>query len=52
MLNNDIDKGEIYLITNMKNNKKYIGQTVSRLSIGRKYGTNNRWMIAKFFAML
>ena len=44
MLNNDIDKGEIYLITNMKNNKKYIGQTVSRLSTGRKYGTNNRWI--------
>ena len=31
------------MITNKINNKKYIGQTVSYLSSGRKYGVNNRW---------
>ena len=34
---------EIYLITNKINNKKYIGQTVSRLSSGRKYGSSQRF---------
>lgn len=38
------EQGEIYLVTNMKNNKKYIGQTVSILSTGRKNGTDNRWI--------
>lgn len=37
------NQGEIYLITNKINNKKYIGQTVSRLSSGRKYGYKYRW---------
>lgn len=37
------DSGEIYIITNITNNKKYIGQTVSYLSSGRKYGIGRRW---------
>ena len=37
-------QGDIYLVTNMKNNKKYIGQIVSIYSTGRKNGTNNRWI--------
>lgn len=31
------------MITNIINNKKYIGQTVSYLSSGRKYGVIRRW---------
>ena len=37
------NSGEIYMITNIINNKKYIGQTVSYLSSGRKYGVIRRW---------
>ena len=44
MVNKCEEQGEIYLITNIRNNKKYIGQTVSILSTGRKYGTDNRWI--------
>jgi len=39
---NNMDRGEIYLITNKINNKRYVGQTVSILSSGRKYGSYNR----------
>jgi hypothetical protein len=38
-----MEQGEIYMITNKTNGKKYIGQTVSYLSSGRKYGTSQRW---------
>lgn len=31
------DSGEIYVITNKHNNKKYIGQTVCYLSSGKKW---------------
>lgn len=37
------NSGEIYMITNKINNKKYIGRTVSYLSSGRKYGITRRW---------
>jgi group I intron endonuclease len=37
------DSGEIYMITNKKNKKKYIGQAVCFLSNGRKWGTEKRW---------
>ena len=37
------NSGEIYMITNKINNKKYVGQTVSYLSSGRKYGITGRW---------
>lgn len=36
-------KGVIYLIENIKNNKKYIGQAVNFLSSGRKWGSEGRW---------
>ena len=39
----DKNSGEIYMITNKINNKKYIGQTVCYLSSGRKYGVTRRW---------
>jgi hypothetical protein len=35
--------GEIYLINNIKNNKKYIGQTTLQYSGGRKGGGLKRW---------
>lgn len=38
-----MQEGEIYIITNIINNKKYIGQTVTYLSSGRKYGFKQRW---------
>jgi group I intron endonuclease len=38
-----MEQGELYMITNKTNGKKYIGQTVSYLSSGRKYGTSQRW---------
>ena len=37
------DQGEIYMITNKTTGKRYIGQTVSYLSSGRKYGVYGRW---------
>lgn len=37
------DQGEIYMITNITTGKRYIGQTVSYLSSGRKSGTAKRW---------
>jgi hypothetical protein len=39
----DKNQGEIYLITNIKNGKKYVGQTVCRHPSGRKGGSKNRW---------
>lgn len=39
--------GEIYMITNVINNKKYIGQVKSRIS-GRKYGAKSRWSVHKY----
>ena len=39
----DKNSGEIYMITDKINNKKYIGQTVCYLSSGRKYGITGRW---------
>ena len=38
-----IDTGDIYMITNILDNKKYIGQAKSYLSSGRKNGANIRW---------
>lgn len=37
------DSGEIYVITNKHNNKKYIGQAVCYLSSGKKWGSYKRW---------
>jgi hypothetical protein len=37
------DQGEIYMITNITTGKRYIGQTVSYLSSGRRSGTSKRW---------
>ena len=37
------DQGEIYMITNKTTGKRYIGQAVSYLSSGRKYGAFGRW---------
>jgi group I intron endonuclease len=39
----DKNQGEIYLITNIKNGKKYVGQAVCRHPSGRKGGAKNRW---------
>lgn len=37
------NQGEVYMITNKTTGKKYIGQAVSYLSSGRKYGAYGRW---------
>lgn len=37
------DQGEIYMITNKTTGKRYVGQAVSYLSSGRKYGASGRW---------
>lgn len=37
------DQGEIYMITNKITGKRYVGQAVSYLSSGRKYGASGRW---------
>lgn len=39
------DKGEIYLITNLHNNKKYIGQAVcwTGKNLYKRHGTEQRW---------
>jgi len=37
------DQGEVYMITNITTGKRYIGQAVSYLSSGRKYGAFGRW---------
>ena len=42
--NNDLHKGEIYLIRNKINNKAYIGQAAKYVSKNNnKWGTNGRW---------
>jgi group I intron endonuclease len=38
------DSGEIYIITNKINKKKYIGQAVCYLSNGRNWGSHKRWL--------
>lgn len=35
--------GEIYMAVNIINSKKYIGQTVCKLSNGKKWGASKRW---------
>jgi group I intron endonuclease len=45
----DINKGEIYIIKNIINNKIYIGQTKCVIS-GRKYGAKTRWQVHKYRA--
>ena len=35
--------GEVYLVTNKVNNKKYVGQTVNQFPSGRKYSAKQRW---------
>ncbi len=42
-MNINKDQGEIYIITNIKNNKKYVGQTVSYHPSGKKAGAENRF---------
>ena len=39
----NLQQGEIYLITNRINQKKYVGQTTSFFPSGRRCGTNGRW---------
>lgn len=46
----DSQYGEIYMITNKINSKKYIGQTKCRIS-GRKYGYLTRWAVHKYRAL-
>ncbi len=36
--------GEIYLVTNTVNDKKYVGQCVSYLTNGNKHGYKGRWL--------
>lgn len=38
-----VDKGDIYMITNILENKRYIGQAKCYLTSGRKNGANIRW---------
>ncbi len=45
----DINKGEIYIVKNILNNKIYIGQTKCIIS-GRKYGGKTRWQVHKYRA--
>ena len=35
--------GDIYLITNLKNNKKYVGQAAKILTNGKLWGYMGRW---------
>ena len=44
MNNNLLNYGEIYCITNLNNNKKYIGQAVKIMGTNKqKWGTQGRW---------
>jgi hypothetical protein len=42
--------GEVYMITNVLNSKKYIGQTKCIIS-SRKYGAKTRWSVHKYRAL-
>jgi group I intron endonuclease len=43
MDNDKYTSGVIYIITNVLNNKKYIGQAIGYSSCGRKWGSLRRW---------